>query len=95
MRCTNKYKASAEFWSAILLSREGSSRRLTKRMKAVNVDLLNNYHLIVLNIATQHTLIAILVFSLCKYKKLFHNMTIKVKISGLFQTSLLSMFSKK
>ena len=53
MRCTNKYKASAEVWSAVLLSREGSSQRQTKCKKEVNVDLLNNYHLVVLNIRTQ------------------------------------------
>ena len=55
MRCTNKYEACVEFWSAVLFSREGSSWRRTKHKKGVNVDLLNNYHLVVLNIRTwQH-----------------------------------------
>ena len=56
MRCTNKYKVSEEFWSAVLLSREGSSRRQAKRKKGVKVDLLNNYHLVVLNFGTWHLL---------------------------------------
>ena len=45
MRRTNKYEASAEFWSAVLLSSEGSSWRQTKHKKGVNADLLNNYQI--------------------------------------------------
>ena len=56
MRHTNKYKASAEFWSAVLLSHKGSSQRWTKYKKGVNIDLSNNYHLVFLNIRTWHPL---------------------------------------